>query len=212
MSMLGTMIVNWSNEKNGIVYRFENYIFKGYAGQDNVQVAAAIQQIVKVVKTNYPEIVEVILQSDNALCFASQELIPFIYHLNTQSTTIGAPNISKWIFTEAQTGRGRLDTHFSYINLVLKSYVEDGNDVVLEDHILEALSFRGRIAGTAVLLYNCSNLPSKTLEKKFKSVKVTSRATHEKKSPVPPAVSTEDKQKQKHHHQQQQQTTANKPQ
>jgi len=89
------------------------------------------------------------------------------------------PIISKWVFTEAQTGRGRLDTHFSYINLVLKAFVEDGNNVVLEDHILEALSFRGGIAGTAVLLYNCSNLPSKTLEKKFKSAKVTSRATHE---------------------------------
>ena len=106
-------------------------------------------------------------------------MIPFIYHLNAKSRTTGAPIISKWIFTEAQTGRGRLDTHFSYINLVLKAFVEDGNDVVLEDHILEALSFRGGIAGTAVLLYNCSNLPSKTLEKKYKSAKVSSRATHE---------------------------------
>ena len=179
MSMLGTMIVQWSSEKKGFVYRFENYAFKGYAGQDNVQVAAAIQQTVKEVKTNYPEIREIIFQSDNATCFASQELIPFIYHLNAKSRTTGAPIISKWIFTEAQTGRGRLDTHFSYINLVLKAFVEDGNDVVLEDHILEALSFRGGIAGTAVLLYNCSNLPSKTLEKKYKSAKVSSRATHE---------------------------------
>ena len=53
MSMLGTMIVQWSSEKNGFVYRFENYAFKGYAGQDNVQVDAAIQEIVKEVKTNY---------------------------------------------------------------------------------------------------------------------------------------------------------------
>ena len=62
---------------------------------------------------------------------------------------------------------------------MLKAFVEDGNDIVLEDDILEALSFRDGIAGTAVLLYNCSNLPSKTLEKKYKSAKVSSRATHE---------------------------------
>ena len=64
MSMLGTMIVQWSSEKKGFVYRFENYAFKGYAGQDNVQVAAAIQQTVKEVETNYPEIREIIFQSD----------------------------------------------------------------------------------------------------------------------------------------------------
>ena len=179
MSLLGTMLVQWSAEKNGFVYRFDNIAFKGYAGQDNVQVAAAVKQVIEQVKTNYPEIREIIVQSDNATCFASQELIPFIYHLNAKSRTTGAPIISKWIYTEAQTGRGRLDTHFLYMNLVLKAFVEDGNDVILEDHIVEALSFRGGIAGTRALLYNCSNLPSTTLDKKFKSKKVSSRATHE---------------------------------
>ena len=66
MSMLGTMIVQWLSEKNGFVYRFENYIFKDYASQDNVQVAAAIQQIVKEVKINYPEVRDIVFQSDNA--------------------------------------------------------------------------------------------------------------------------------------------------
>lgn len=99
--------------------------------------------------------------------------------MNKKSKIANAPILSKWIFTEAQTGRGRLDTHFSYINLVLKAFVEDGNDITLEDHVFEALSFQEGIAGTAVLLYNCSNLPQKILKKKFKSAKVSSRATHE---------------------------------
>eukprot|EP00957_Ditylum_brightwellii_P186058 14165766-Ditylum_brightwellii.AAC.1 len=60
------------------------------------------------------------------------------------------PIISKWIYTEAQTGRGRLDTHFSYLNLVLKAYIEDGNDMVLEEHILSAIAFRGGVTGTTV--------------------------------------------------------------
>ena len=107
----------------------------------------------------------VFLQSDNATCFASQELIPYIYHLNAKSLSKGEWVISKWIFTEAQTRRGRLDTHFLYINLVLKAYIEDGNDVILEDYIIDALSFCGGIADTTVLLYNCSNLSSKILEK-----------------------------------------------
>ena len=39
--------------------------------------------------------------------------------------------------------------------------------------------FRGGVAGTAVLLYNCSNLLSEALDKKFKSRKILIRATHE---------------------------------
>ena len=82
MSLLDTMIVQWLTENKGFVYCFENFVFKGYAGQDHVQVAASLQQIVKEVKSNYLEIKEIVIQSDNASCFASQELIPFVYHLN----------------------------------------------------------------------------------------------------------------------------------
>ena len=165
MSLLGSMIVTWSTEKEGFAYHFENYVYKGYAGQDNVQVAATMQQIVKQMKANFPEKKNITIQSDNATCFASQEMIPFIFHLNATSRVNELAEISKWVFTEAQTGRGRLDTHFSYINLILKAFVEDGNDIVLEDHIFDALCFRGGISGTNVVLFNCSNLPEKALEK-----------------------------------------------
>ena len=50
---------------------------------------------------------------------------------------------------------------------------------MLEDHIFDALSFRGGIAGMGILLYNCSSLPLQALKKKFKSLKVSTWATHE---------------------------------
>lgn len=71
-----------------------------------------------------------------------------------------------------------MDTQFPYIKFVLKAFVEDGNDVVLEDHIFEALCFRDGIAGTAVLLYIFSNLLSKTFEKNYKYAKVSSQSAH----------------------------------
>ena len=37
---------------------------------------------------------------------------------------------SRWIFTEAQTGKGKLDTYFSFLNTKLKSFVEDDNNIV----------------------------------------------------------------------------------
>ena len=121
---------------------------------------------------------EIIIQSDNESCFTSQDLIPFIYHLNNESSRMGLPIITKWIFTEYHTGRGKLDTHFSFMNLVLKSFVEDGNDVVIEDHIVDAISFRGGMSGTAGIFLNCTNLPTSTICKKIKSKAVKCRGTH----------------------------------
>ena len=54
------------------------------------------------------------------------------------------------MYTEAQTGRGRLDTHFSYLNLILKSFVEDENDILLEEDILEDIYFVNATTGWAV--------------------------------------------------------------
>ena len=163
MSFLGTMDIRWVKtiDGKGFQYNFCDYVFKSYSGQDNVQVASAIEEIVKNTKEHYPHVKQIILQSDNATCFSSQELIPYIYHLNHKSSNIGNPVISEWIYTEAQTGRGRLDTHFSYINLILKSFVEDGNEILLEENILQAITFNGGISGTTVVVIDCSRLSSK---------------------------------------------------
>jgi hypothetical protein len=106
-------------------------------------------------------------------------LIPFIYHLNSESKEENSPITTNWIYTEAQTGRGRLDTHFSYLNLIFKSYIEDGNDIMLEEQILDAISFCGGVAGTTGVLINCEKLNGSAITKKFKSTKIGSRSTHE---------------------------------
>ena len=76
------MISQWSNKKKGFIHCFEKYLFKCYAGEDNMQVAAAIQQVITEVRNNYPNIKEITLQINNATCFELQEFISFIYHLN----------------------------------------------------------------------------------------------------------------------------------
>ena len=54
------------------------------------------------------------------------------------------------MFTEAQTGRGRLDTHFYIVNHVLKSFVEDGNDVIVEKTSLKHWDFVVALQGQQV--------------------------------------------------------------
>ena len=89
------------------------------------------------------------------------------------------PIIVIWLFTEAQTGRGRLDAHFSFINFILISYVEDGNNIDLEEHIINALKFCGGTVGTTGILLDCSMFPKAALKKKFKSKFVKTRETHD---------------------------------
>jgi hypothetical protein len=33
------------------------------------------------------------------------------------------------MFSEAQTGKNMLDTHFSYVSMLLRKYVDSGNDI-----------------------------------------------------------------------------------
>eukprot|EP00957_Ditylum_brightwellii_P007135 542022-Ditylum_brightwellii.AAC.1 len=44
LSVLGAMIVTWKT--NGFKYTFIDCVFKGYTGQDNIQVAAALEVLI----------------------------------------------------------------------------------------------------------------------------------------------------------------------
>jgi hypothetical protein len=72
--VLGSTEVQWrtetlnGKEASGFHYNFTDYVFKGYAGQDNVQVAAAADIMVQQVKERNPSVKSVIFQSDNASC------------------------------------------------------------------------------------------------------------------------------------------------
>lgn len=154
-------------------------MLKGYAGQENEQEASATGHIVREVKGRLPEVGEIVFQSDSASCVVLQELIPFIYHLNAQSIIYGSPVILTWIFIEAQTRRGWLDTHFSYFKLILKAFVVDRNDILLEDDIVHDLSFRAGIARTTTVLLDSAQLPRPATSKKFKLTRIGFCATLE---------------------------------
>ena len=163
-------IVN--NDEVALKYSFVDYVINGYSGEEHVQFAAVINLMSNGIMKNHPNIKEVFLQSDNATCFSSQDLIPYIYQLNQELVGI---KFVKWIYTEAQTGRGRLDNHFSYINIMLKSYIEEGHNIDLEEDIVNALSYRGGIEGTNVGLVNASDLTGPTLHKRFHCKGIGSR-------------------------------------
>ena len=73
-----------------------------------------------------------------------------------------------------------MDTHFAYLNILFRSFVEDGNDIAVEEDIFSALSFNGGIAGTTTKLINAKNLVSPRISnnKKF-ACSAKTRSTHD---------------------------------
>ena len=86
ISLLGFMEIRRKVDVDvsGFEYSLVNYVSKGYSGQDQVQVAAVIQLPVDTVQYRYTAAENVIIQSDNARGFASQEVIQFIFNMNTR--------------------------------------------------------------------------------------------------------------------------------
>ena len=62
-----------------------------------MQVADVIKLAVDTVQDYHPTAKKFISQSDNASGFSSQELIPFIFNMNTRLDD--EKTISRWIFT-----------------------------------------------------------------------------------------------------------------
>ena len=89
------------------------------------------------------------IQSDNETCFYSQEIVPSLFHLIAEYY---GNTIKRWIFTDAKIGQVRLDTHFLYVNVAMKSYVENNTDINMEGGIFKALYFQYGITGTSSVL------------------------------------------------------------
>ena len=67
--------------------------------------------------------------------------------MNKDNKSNGFLVITNLIFSEAHIGHSRLDKHFSYLNIIINSFLEDDNYSVLENHMINAIKFRGGITG-----------------------------------------------------------------
>ena len=159
---------------------FVDYSIKGYSGQYNVQVSAVIKFAVDTVQDRHPAAKKVIIQSDNSSGFASQEIFPFVFNINTRLENIKKLVFNRWIFTVAQTGKTRLDTHYSFPNKTIQAYVEDDKEILIEYDVLKDIIFNEGISSTTDILVDLVSLFVKISLKinKFK-IRTGARETHE---------------------------------
>ena len=87
---------------------------------------------------------------------------------------------NRWIFTVAQTGKTRLDTHYSFPNKTIQAYVEDDKEILIEYDVLKDIIFNEGISSTTDILVDLVSLFVKISLKinKFK-IRTGARETHE---------------------------------
>ena len=140
-----------------------------------MQVAAVVQLAAHTLQDRYPTAKKVVIQSYNAIGFSSQEIIPLIFNMNTRLRDEKNRMLIRWISTEAYTGKTQLDTHYSFLDKKFQSYVEDKNDILIEDGIINSISFNGDISGTTYVIVNAADMFG---NRAFK-IKTGTQETHE---------------------------------
>ena len=83
------------------------------------------------------------------------KLFQFLLHSNSVAT---GPKIKIWVCSEEKTGRGRLNTHLLYVNIVMKLYVYTENYIDVGENMFKALWFQGSIIGTMAVILDAGLL------------------------------------------------------
>ena len=95
-----------------------------------------------------PHIKRIILQSDNAKCYMSSDLLLAIPILSM----VHGIYIVRYIHTETQDGKSLLDAHFATATRWVKEYLKLGNNAATSSQLVGALSSNGGLPNSTVSL------------------------------------------------------------
>jgi hypothetical protein len=115
MSLHGGMVDGY---RDGVFHtHYIDVIYEQSSNQSLEEAMVGIRVQVEEIRRTWPDVREIWIQSDKCGNFNSFDQIPWIVKGN-QSGWGGEPGkllVTDWTFTESQTGKDRLDCHFSYI-------------------------------------------------------------------------------------------------
>ncbi|KAE9029485.1 hypothetical protein PR001_g11501 [Phytophthora rubi] len=117
--------------------------------QDLFQVISCMEALIIHLHEAFPEATGLVPVSDNASVFASGEWIPWVIKLTRKYPHL---RVSRYMNTEAQTGRDMLDAHFSFLNRKVSAFVTKDNAVQTPVELFSALTDDGGVANTTTLL------------------------------------------------------------
>ena len=117
-SLLGAF-VRFRRTADGPIESF--YVDTAFVGrkQNAGQVQIGLENLIPYIKAQLPSINTIVLVSDNGSAFSNNDNLVYVFERNHVSWGC-AVVVSDWYFFEAQCGKTKLDTHFSFINFLLK--------------------------------------------------------------------------------------------
>lgn len=137
MSVLGAH-VNIRIDHN-ISSHFLDLIVNGDGDQDVATSIALVDALVHHIRKTYPQIKSMFIISDNGSHFSSFDMLYFIHRLNERLKDMEF-RVARWIFTEPQWGKSRLDTHFAYLKALIKRWLSWLHDVQTPRDVFIALT------------------------------------------------------------------------
>jgi hypothetical protein len=114
-----------------------------------MKVVSCLEALLVHLQSTFLLVDKIVLISDNATVFTGTEWIPWIIKFSRKYPSL---RVSRYMNTEAQTGRDMLDTHFSFLNKKIDAFVRKGNAVQTPDELFAALTDDDGVANTSTLL------------------------------------------------------------
>lgn len=149
ISLLG-FAVKWRDIVGGDTKLHYIDVVCSQSNQDAKQVQSLFTKALAMVKDIVPAVKEIILLSDNGAAFSSTENMMYIWERNRDGFGLGV-RVSRWIFFEAQCGKTLLDTHFSFVGIVIRRYAREVQAVKVPRDVFKALEYGEGIANSSAM-------------------------------------------------------------
>ena len=116
--------------------------------QDSQAVVSILESLLVRIKEKFPQFKRITIQSDNAKCYMSMDLILAIPLLSMQHNV----KITRFIHTETQDGKSLLDAHFATCTKWVREYLKEGHNAVTAAQLFAALMSHGGLPNTLAKL------------------------------------------------------------
>ena len=137
--------------------------------QDATQVQVGLEHMIHYLKAEFAAFNEVIIVSDNGAAFSCKENMAYVFCRNKVRWDCQVV-VNMWFFFEAQWGKTTLDTHFSFLNIVLRCFARDVRAVKTAVDVHDALVYNRGVAHTlSFLLDDHTGAQKKVKDKGFAS-------------------------------------------
>lgn len=119
--------------------------------QDQVAVISIVDPLFYRLRKWLAQLKERLMSSDNATCY-SNDILGVICHIVGE---IHGLNVHGYVYLNAQCSNGPVDSHFAVLKRWVEKYVKGkGEDVSCATDLITALSYKGGLPNTTILLFN----------------------------------------------------------